>query len=115
MDSRIDFKNEEQHWLGLIEGWKKSGLLVKEYAIQKGIQPQRFYNWRSRLRKRGLLEEGSISKKVHFESLEIEEDSLVEKKDYDCRLSFPNGFSFEWSKGFSISDLPKVLQSLSSH
>ncbi len=32
-----------------LRAWKKSGLSVRQFALQRGLTPERLYNWRKKL------------------------------------------------------------------
>ena len=79
-----------QEWLKHVRCCRAEGLSLKAYAEQAGLEVQRLYHWRRRLKARGLLADDG--KAVTFAGVQVRGAGGVSGTQ---RLHFPNGLMLE--------------------
>ena len=95
----------QREWLEHLEACRAQGLSVKAYAEQAGLEVRRLYQWRRRLRARGVLaDEGKV---VRFARVEVCAAGGVSASR---RLHFPNGLILDWEGNVELELIEQLLR-----
>jgi hypothetical protein len=99
----------QQGWLGHLKACELSGQRLSEYASSNGILPHTLYNWKSRLRRLGVLERPPEEASA-FQSISVMEE--LSAPSFDCRISFPNGVTFDLAHSFDSKRISSLLSEI---
>ena len=91
----------QQEWLEHREACRARGLSLKAYAEQAGLDVQRLYHWRRRLKAHGLLADGKV---VPFARVQVCGAGGIK------RLHFPNGLILDWDGSIDLALVEQLLQ-----
>jgi hypothetical protein len=89
---------KQQHWQGILDAQAQSGITPKFFCQQEEIPLQKFYHWKSYLKKRSELKEPEQNlKRPAFQVVRIEEQAFsscssgVEISIKDMKIQYHSG------------------------
>jgi hypothetical protein len=89
---------KQQHWQDILDTQAESGIAPKVFCEQEGIPLQKFYHWKSYLKKRSEVKESAQSLKIPaFQAVRIEEQAFspcssgVEVSIKDMKIQYHSG------------------------
>ena len=101
--ARRGSKDREQHWRGVIQDQKTSGLSISAFCRERKVPAASFYNWRRKLADRQLrvaVEPGKTA--AQFVSLDLPPPNAVTRTGCEvvlangCRIIVPPQCDADW-------------------
>lgn len=102
----------QQTWLNHIRRCEARGQTLAAYAKVEGIDLKTLYNWRYRLKKKGVFEEGSSRA---ADSTPAFQRFVVAKEVFgrsEVRLRWPNGRVLEFDSGVDPGYVKRLIEGL---
>lgn len=100
--SRETVSDKQCAWLQHVEACAAGGVSMKAYAEKHGLDLQRFYLWKGRLKKLGIIQAGSGVPPVS-------QVRVVPSAGPGARIQLSNGVSIEVRNDFDVAGLAALL------
>jgi hypothetical protein len=94
--------SKRKDWAAIISDWKKSGLPISQYCLEKGLNRSNFFLWRKRLEKEG----------VNFESFIPVKFIPEKKKTIGFSIRIGENIRVEAENNFDAGQLFRVIEAL---
>jgi len=106
METGSKLTKQQSYWRDQVKHCETSGQSMTNYAKQYDLNVKKFYNWKSRLLKLGLLNTEAT------EELSFQPVKLISPTVTQCRIYLITGDKIDWPIGGSPKNLSQILTAL---
>ena len=102
----------QRKWLNHLQCCQARGQSMAAYAKVEGLDLKTLYNWRYRLKKKGVLEDAFLDKRLppaHFQKLVVTRETSCSGA---IRLHCPNGRILEFDSGVDPGYVKQLIEGL---
>jgi hypothetical protein len=99
--------DKQRYWLDHIKSCEASGQTMVAYATEQGFDLKRFYNWKMRLRRLGVLP--ASRGPVAFKPVRV---IASQDPGKECRIALPNGIDLQVTAGCDPRWLASIVKAL---
>jgi len=105
--------DKQRHWLKQLQACASSGIGVKAYAEQQGINVKSLYYWKKTLVKKGALPR---SRKPRTPTVTFQRAQVIDKKlaDNQWEIRLPNGVQIGFNGAVNEAEFTLVLKTVIS-
>jgi len=103
--------DKQRYWLKHIQACQASGISIKDYAEQQGIQIKSLYYWKKTLVKKGVLPR---SRKPRIPAVTFQRAQVMDKNTADSqwKIHLPNGIQVGLTGTVNEAELSLVLKTV---
>ena len=107
MDSNDSLTEKQRFWLEHLKACEQSGQLMRQYAKAHELKATAFYNWKSVLRRKGVLGERPAESRL-FRKAQVVDGRALGR----CRVVLPTGLALEFDNSAEPAWVAELVRAL---